>query len=251
MVQARRAKVRPARVIIPLVIAAALLVGGSFAAVKFWPNATTAGPQPESSATTVESQSPTTAESSPSPSATASPSDSAAEAAAAKAVRACQEKVTAADEVLKQGKTGVLHWAEHVDAQKDYFAGDATVVQMKGRFKATRLKGPGDLKRYDDALSTYQDLDGSCAKVKGAESAVATTLAKCAKRSKAQQPVLKATAAGMKDWKDHQTFMARNALHKEGSPSEAQSTWLKQYRAAPKNINAFKKAVRNFDAPSC
>jgi hypothetical protein len=42
VVQARRAKVRPARVIIPLVIAAALLVGGSFAAVKFWPNATTA-----------------------------------------------------------------------------------------------------------------------------------------------------------------------------------------------------------------
>ena len=37
MVQARRAKVRPVRVIIPLAVAAALLVGGSFAAWKFWP----------------------------------------------------------------------------------------------------------------------------------------------------------------------------------------------------------------------
>ena len=251
MVQARRAKVRPARVIIPLVIAAALLVGGSFAAVKFWPNATTAGPQPESSATEAESQSPTTAESSPSPSATAAPTESSAQAAATKALTACQEKVAAADEVLKQGKTGVLHWAEHVKAQKDYFAGDVTVIQMKGRFKATRLKGPADLKRYDDALSTYRDLDGSCAKVNGAESAVATSLAKCDKRSRAQEPVMKATAAGMKDWKYHQTFMQRNALHKEGTPAQAQASWLRQYRNAPKNINAFKRAVRNFDAPDC
>jgi hypothetical protein len=251
VVQARRAKVRPARVIIPLVIAAALLVGGSFAAVKFWPNATTAGPQPEASATTVESQAPTTVESSPSPSASASPSDNAAQAAAAKALTACQKKVTAADEVLKHGKIGVLHWAEHVEAQKDYFAGDVTVTEMKGRFKKTRLKGPADLKRYNDALSTYEDLAGSCAKVKGAEAEVAASLAKCEKRSKAQQPVLKATAAGMKDWKNHQTFMQRNALHKEGTPSEAQASWLSQYRAAPKNINAFKKAIRNFDAPSC
>ena len=52
MVQARRAKAQPARVIIPLAVAAALLVGGSFAAVKFWPNATTAGPQAESSTMT-------------------------------------------------------------------------------------------------------------------------------------------------------------------------------------------------------
>jgi hypothetical protein len=217
--------------------------------VKFWPNATTAGPQPESSATT-ESQSPTTAESSPSPSVSAS-SSTPVNAAAIKALETCQEKVKAADAVLRQGKTGVEHWAEHVDAQKDYLAGDATVTEMKGRFKKTRLKGPADLKRYNAALATYEDVDGSCAKVKGADAAVAATLAKCDARSKAQQPVLKATAAGMKDWKNHQTFMQRNALHKEGTPSEAQATWLKQYRAAPKNINAFKKADKNFDAPSC
>jgi len=52
VVQARRAKVRPVRVIIPLAVAGALLVGGSFAAWKFWPDTTTAGPQAESSITT-------------------------------------------------------------------------------------------------------------------------------------------------------------------------------------------------------
>jgi hypothetical protein len=232
-------------------VAAALLVGGSAAAVKFWPNATTAGPEAESSATTAESQAPSTAESSPSPSASSSPTTESASAAATKALEACQQKVEAADEVLKQGKIGVLDWAEHVQAQKDYFAGKVTTDEMKKRFKKTRLRGPGDLKRYSAALSTYEDLDGSCVKVKAAGSEVAATLAKCQKRSEAQQAVLKATAAGMKDWKTHQKFMQRNALHKEGTPSEAQTTWLAQYKAAPKNINAFKRAVRNFDAPSC
>ena len=107
MVQARRAKVRPVRVIIPLVVAAALLVGGSFAAWKFWPETTTAGPQAESSATAVESQAPSTAVSSPSPSDSSSATAEPASAAAKEALEACQKKVDAADEVRKQGETGV------------------------------------------------------------------------------------------------------------------------------------------------
>jgi hypothetical protein len=248
VVQARRAKVRPVRLIIPLAVAAALLVGGSAAAWKFWPNATTAGPQAESSTTTEESQAPSTAVSSPSPSATSSPT---ASAASQEALAACQTRVRAADDVLKQGKIGVLHWAEHIQAQKDNLEGKATVDEMKARFKKTRLKGPEDLKRYNRALSSYKDLEGSCGKVEDADDEVAAALAKCGKRSKAQVSLMKATAAGMKDWKSHQTFMQRNALHQAGTPSDAQATWLKQYKAAPKNINAFKKADKNFDPPKC
>jgi hypothetical protein len=248
VVQARRAKARPARVIIPLAVAAALLVGGSFAAVKFWPDATTAGPEPESSAT-VESQAPTTAESSPSPS--DSSTTNPASAASQKALEACQAKVSAADEVLKQGKTGVSHWAIHVQAQRDNLDGKITVDEMKARFKKTRLKGPDDLKRYDDALSAYEDLKGSCERVRGADTAVAAALAKCEKRSKAQPAVLKATAAGMKEWKAHQKLMQLNALHNAGTPSEAQSSWLKQFHAAPKTIKAFKEETAGFKAPSC
>ena len=74
-------------------------------------------------------------------------------------------------------------------------------------------------------------------------------LAKCGKRSKAQVPLMKATAAGMKDWKSHQTFMQRNALPGR-HPIGGQATWLKQYKAAPKNINAFKKADRTSTHPS-
>jgi hypothetical protein len=247
VVQARRAKVRPVRLIIPLAVAAALLASGSFAAWKLWPDATTAGPQVESSTTAAESQAPSTAVSSPLPSETTNP----ASAAAQEALEACQAKVKAADEVMKQGKTGVEHWAGHIQAQKDSFANKISPEQMKARFKATRLKGPGDLNRYDDALSAYQDLEGSCDEVEGAETVVAAALTDCSKRSKAQQPVMKATAAGMKDWRSHLTFMQRNALHRAGTPSAAQATWLKQYYAAPKNINAFKNADKNFQAPEC
>ena len=251
MVQARRAKVRPARVIIPLVIAAALLVGGSFAAVKFWPNATTAGPEPESSATT-ESQSPSIAESSPSPSTTASSTTQPANAAATKALEACQKKVEAADKVLEQGKTGVNHWISHVQVQTDDFAGKLTAAERKARFGKTRLKGPGDVRHYADAVDEYGNVKGSCAKVKGAESAVAATLKKCNERSKAQEPALKATAAAMKDWKAHVKFMQFNREHPNPNASGArQSEWMAQYRASPKNINAFKKADKNFEAPSC
>jgi hypothetical protein len=247
VVQARRAKAQPTRVIIPLAVAAALLVGGLFAAAKFWPDATTAGPQAESSTTAAESQDPSTAVSSPSPSVTTSPASTAAQ----QALEACQAKVRAADEVIKQGATGVEHWAGHIQAQKDGNAGKISPAQMKKQFKATRLKGPGDLKRYDEARSAYQDLEGSCEEVQESDSVVAAALADCDERSKAQKPLMAATDAGMKDWRAHLTFMQRNALHQAGTPSEALQTWLNQYEAAPKNLKAFEKATANFDAPSC
>jgi hypothetical protein len=211
-------------VIIPLAVAAALLVGGSFAAWKFWPETTTAGPQAESSTTAAESQAPSTAISSPSPSASASATAEPASAASQKALEACQTRVRAADDVLKQGKIGVLHWVDHVKAQTDNFDGKISVEEMRAQFKKTRVKGGADLSRYNDALSTYEDLEGSCGK---------------------------ATAAGMKDWESHQKQMQRNKEHQAGSPSQAQAAWLKQYRAAPENIKAFKKADKNFEAPKC
>jgi hypothetical protein len=248
VVQARRAKARPARVIIPLAVAAALLVGGSLAAWKFWPDETTAGPQAASSATAAESQAPSIAESSPTPSATADPASAASE----KALEACRAKVGAADEVLKKGETGVLHWIDHVQVQTDDIAGKLTPTERKERFAKTRVKGPGDVKHYQEARDAYEELDGSCDEVEGADSAVAAALKKCNERSEAQQPVLKATAAGMDDWKAHVKFMQYNKEHPDpDAAADRQTSWMKQYRGAPKNIKAFKKATAKFEAPDC
>jgi hypothetical protein len=248
VVQARRAKAQPARVIIPLVVAAALLVGGLLAAWKFSPAATTAGPQAESSTAAVESQAPSIAESSPTPSATTDPASAASE----EALEACQAKVRAADEVLKEGETGVLHWIDHVQVQTDDIDGKLTDKERKARFAKTRVKGPGDLKRYEDALDAYEDLEGSCDTTDGADSTVAAALKKCNERSEAQQPVLKATAGGMKDWRAHVKFMQFNKEHPDpDAASKRQTSWMKQYNAAPKNIKAFKKATEDFKAPDC
>jgi hypothetical protein len=248
VVQARRAKAQPARVIIPLVVAAALLGGGLLAAWKFSPAATTAGPQAESSTAAVESQAPSIAESSPTPSATADPASAASE----KALEACQAKVKAADEVLKKGETGVLHWIDHVQVQTDAFAGKLTPDERKTQFAKTRVKGPGDLKHYEDALEAYENLDASCDTVDGAHSTVAAALKKCNERSEAQEPVLKATAAGMDDWKTHVKFMQHNKEHPDpDAAGKRQSLWMKQYNGAPKNIKAFKKATEDFKAPKC
>ena len=178
MVQARRAKVRPARVIIPLAVAAALLVGGSLAAWKFWPTATTADPQAQSSTTAAESQAPSTAVSTPSSSTEASSSAQPASEASKNALKTCQQKISAADEVLKEGSIGVRHWASHIQAQRDNLDGKISVEQMKAQFKKTRLKGPGDVKRYNDALVTYDDIKGSCAKVADADKRRGSRLSK-------------------------------------------------------------------------
>ena len=51
-----------------------------------------------------------------------------------------------------------MHWIDHVQVQTDDFAGKLTPAQRKARFAKTRLKGPGDLDRYQDARDAYEDL---------------------------------------------------------------------------------------------
>jgi hypothetical protein len=45
--------------------------------------------------------------------------------------------------------------------------------------------------------------------------------------------------------------MQANKDHQAGSPSQAQTAWLKQYHAAFKNLDEFKKATAKFKAPAC
>ena len=161
---------------------------------------------------------------------------------------ACQRKVDAADKVLSAARTGVLHWATHVQAETDADAGKISTSLMQARFAKTRVAGPGDQSRYAKARSEYQKLDGSCAKVKGASASVAGKLADCRERADAQKPVLAAAANGMADWKNHLAAMQRS---REGHVRNAQGVWLEAWRAAPPHINAYKKAYANFRAPKC
>ena len=88
----------------------------------------------------------------------------------------------------------------------------------------------------------------SCEKVAKAPSKINDTLAKCATKSKDQRPVLTTGAAGMRDWASHLAAMQRD---KNEHVANAQVIWVKAYRAAPTNINAFKSAVAAYDPPKC
>lgn len=260
MGQARRAKPRPAQVILPLALAAVVLFGGVFAAWRLWPDSTAANPQltpavgasessaapPSAKPSRTSSPDPTAAASSTAGSApTASTADS---AAAKKALDECRAGVRAADAVLKAAKTGTDHWIDHVQAETDERSGKIDADEKKARFKVTRLLGPADQKRYRDAQTAYQKLTASCGKVEGASASVAEALADCQARDKAQQPVLKAGAQTMADWKSHLADMQRS---RDYHVENAQEVWIATWRAAPRNINAYEAAAAKYKPATC
>ena len=180
--------------------------------------------------------------------------DPTAKAAKAKAARAatalkgCRAKVQAADEVMAAGKDGMRHWAEHVQAQTDAFAGEITVGKMEDIFARTMKDGDGDEKHYIAAIKSYHHRDGSCRPVAGAPAKVTKQLARCADRGRAQRPVLAAAEDGMADWTKHLAEMRRS---KHGKVHNPQQKWLKTWRAAAPHINAYDKAADRFSAPTC
>ena len=257
MARARRAKPRRSRALIGLIVVA-LLAGGVVAALRFWPSSLTAiGPTTSPAAVSTPSaavpSTPTTATPSatPTPSASAKPTATATpvSAEAVRAMEACQKRVRAADEVLDEARTGIGHWESHVDAERKAQRGDISVDKRQAIFKETRLKGPADQKRYADAQRDYERVrDAFCGKAKGADAKVAATLSKCRERAVAQGPLMRAAAAAMGDWKSHLAAMQRS---REIHVDNAQAIWIAAYRAAPRNISAYEKALRNFDAPRC
>jgi hypothetical protein len=168
--------------------------------------------------------------------------------AAARALRACRAKVAAGDRVLAVAKTGMQNWSDHIQAQTDANAGKITSKEMQDIFDRTMKAGDEDERRYNGALKRYQDQDGRCRKVPGASAEVTERLARCAQRGRAQEPVLAAAKDGMDDWIRHLDDMRRSS---QGMLHDAQRKWLRTWRAAPKNINAYQDAAEEFSAPKC
>jgi len=176
------------------------------------------------------------------------PSAEPPEAKAAAALKGCRAKVQAADHVMAVGKDGMRHWADHVQAQTDAFAGKITVGKMEDIFDRTMKAGDEDEKRYTEAVKSYHNRDGSCRPVAGASAKVTKQLNDCTKRGQAQRPVLATAEDGMADWTKHLAEMRRSMKGKIHNP---QKKWLKTWRAAPPHINAYEKAANRFSAPRC
>jgi hypothetical protein len=170
--------------------------------------------------------------------------DSSADAA----LKACRENVAAADKVLTVGKEGMRNWSDHVRAQTDANAGKITTAEMDAIFDRTMKAGDEDEERYARAIRARREMRGSCNNVRGASTEVANQLKRCAERSRAQEPVLSALNDGMADWTRHLDEMRLSEKGQIHNPAEK---WLQTWRAAPRNINAYKRAVDRYSAPDC
>ncbi len=230
----------------------ALLAGGVVVATQGWPDTDTASPNPTVMATQSSAAAPaSSAPASSTPKSTpasgkSSPSDDTA--AAQVALKGCRAKVRAAERAVNAAKIGVGDWEAHVKAQEDADVGQLSHSEMDAIWTQTRLAGPADVERYTEAIVAHAKEKGSCDAVSDAPATIDSALDACADRTEALEPVLTTAAAGMSDWKDHLVAMESTAA---GEVHGAQAVWIRTYRAAPRHIKAFNKAVANFDAPAC
>ena len=258
MVKARRAKTRPSRVVIPAVIAA-LVVLGLVAAQQGWfagsgsisgtpPTAMASGQTAGPTESATSGSSPAGEPSTDGDSSDSSGAGGSTDPAAQDALRDCRAKVQATDQVLKAAKVGVRHWSEHVQAQTDANAGKISPDRMDAIFKRTRLAGPEDVDKYEDAVKQAKDENGSCETPDGTPAPIAAQLSSCAEREQAQQSVVEAASDAMGDWESHLAAMRRSRM---GHVHDAQGVWIRAWRAAPPHISAYQKAAAHFDAPTC
>lgn len=170
-------------------------------------------------------------------------------AAAADALDSCRDKVEAGDEVIKAAAVGIGHWSEHVQAQTDRFDGKISAEKLSSIFARTRVAGPDDLRRYDDATDAWDEADGACDDRDDASTADRAQLESCSERLSALKPVMAAAADGMGDWKQHLADMRHSRMD---HVADAEKIWLDAWKAAPPHIEAFDRAEKTYeDAPDC
>ncbi|MFL6025592.1 MAG: protein kinase domain-containing protein [Friedmanniella sp.] len=173
---------------------------------------------------------------------------SAGNAAAVAVLAGCRTQVRASDAVVRQAAVGIGHWAAHVQAQTDANAGRIPAAELQGRFKRTRLAGPADVSRYQRALAAHAAARGTCRLPPGAPADVRAAVRACSARARAQTPVLAAASAGMADWEHHLADMQRS---RSGHVHNAQTVWIRTWRAAPPHIRAWQQALARLRAPHC
>lgn len=245
--RARRHRGQPNRsggwlglIVLAVTAALTLTLVGVLAWAALFNDRDTAGPPGQTT-----SQSPHTDHSaSPVPPASA-PSASALRAQTG-SLEACISEVAAAEAEVAAARTGIGHWAEHIQARTDLLTDAQPKEVTKAIWKRTREAGPADLTRHQQAVAEHARQAGSCT---GAPKS--TQSSACRQRLTVLDKAVTAGAAGMGDWKAHQNAMA---AHKAGEidAAHAQTMWVAAWAAAPKNIDAFKAADAALrTAPAC
>ena len=196
----------------------------------------------ESSAGSASPTASPSATSSPSASPSATPDSTETTDPAAAGVSACSAQLAGAEQVVAAARQGIDNLAKHVGAHQAWVEGRFTEEQKGAVYKATRLAGPGDVKRFAAARSSQADAgSNACAAVTGA----------CSKRDAALKTSLQAGEAGMSVWEQHLTNMADFAAGKFDS-ERAQALWDETQAQVPALMGSWNKAEQALRrAPDC
>ncbi|MPZ63630.1 MAG: hypothetical protein GEU93_20610 [Propionibacteriales bacterium] len=167
----------------------------------------------------------------------------------ADALTACSDEIATTQRVVSVAGPGVRHWNEHVQARTDMLAGRITTDKMSSIWKRTRLAGPEDQRRYATVRSGYGGAAKACAPLR--EVSGEPVAADCVDRAAITDQSVKAADGAMADWQDHLDAMAKFAAGGM-TVTTSQELWVKAWRNAPTNINAYNDRVAELDrAPSC
>lgn len=193
------------------------------------------------------------------PSATSEPtrpgaSTRAATATAAPAyASACRDATETAEEVVDAARTGIDHWAMHVQARTDRLAGRITEDGMRATCKATRRAGRQDVGELQQAVAAFERQAGLCAQVEPSSipAELSEPMARCFERSEAAATAIASGRSAVADWAAHLEDMARFA-DGDFDAAHAQHLWEAAWAKAPINIDAFREADQALQsAPAC
>lgn len=167
-------------------------------------------------------------------------------------LRSCQVDVARAEEAVSEARTTVTGWAMHVQARTDMLAHRISVKEMNAVWNRTRLAGPANVARFEDAARRYKGTD-DCRRLSDAKATAAqkATADVCVRRGQAADQALSKGRAAVKDWQAHLHHMARFS---DGgmSAGKAQKLWVAAWRNAPTNIKAFRAAEESLSkTPEC
>jgi len=168
----------------------------------------------------------------------------------AKQLRACESGVQMTERAVDAAASGVGTWNSHVQARTDMLEGRISVEKMDAIWASTKAAGPGDVEKFEKAMRAAPE-PSKCAGLEDASGAEGTVVARCVQRSRAATAALDSAEAAMKDWDAHLSNM-RMYADDEMSGAMAQDEWVKAWRNAPKNINAYRDATAALaKAPTC
>lgn len=157
----------------------------------------------------------------------------------------CVAELESAEGVASAARTGIRHLKKHVDAHQAWIDGRISEEKKSAQYKRTRLLGPGDIDRYQDAKASYTnlkaDVGGECASVGKA----------CRRRMRTITASIDAAELGMSHWEAHLTNMADFAAGKFDATT-ANEKWNQTRAQLPAMTKPWDDAKRALDrAPSC